>query len=99
MAKGDAADRLNKMRKANGFAPVWSFHAEHERLPKHGLDKLSCERIVKSGRIHSPEINSSTGRDNVHVRGKIDSQDVDIVVDPYRQGEVEVVVIVTIKPK
>ena len=100
MAKADAADKL---RKQPGFAPVWSDHAGNERLPeyldKYGLDKLSCERIVRTGHIGTSERNLRTGRENVHVRGTVDGMTVDVVVDPQSFDGAEYAVIVTIKPK
>jgi hypothetical protein len=103
VAKDDAADRLRRLRKMPNFAPVWSVHADRDRLPQYsqefGLDKLSCERILRAGSIFKSEMNITTGRDNVHVRGTIDGMTVDIVVDPQTHDGVEVVVVVTLKPK
>jgi len=98
MAKGDIADRLRALRKQPGFCPVWTYHAEVERLPEYDLDKLSCERVVKNGFMHSPEINMD-GQETIHVGGNVDGQMVDIVVCVREcQGE-DIAVIVTVKPK
>lgn len=79
-----------------------SYHAEGERLPeyllKHGLDKLSCERIVRTGRISSPEGNLD-GQETVHVAGIIDGLAIEIVVCPKVVNDIEIAVIVTIKLK
>lgn len=93
-----AADRLRRMRKAPGFAPVWTRHAE-DRLAEYGFDRLSIERIVRSAPIRpgEPDIH---GREQVHVVGSVDGEPVDVVVDPTMAANgTEVVRIVTMKPK
>ncbi len=93
-----AADRLRRMRKTPGFAPVWRWHAE-ERLAEYGFDRLSIERIVRSGaiRLGEPDVH---GREQVHVAGSVDGEPVEIVVEPAEAADgTEVVRIVTMKPK
>ncbi len=96
------ADALRRLRKTSGFSPVWSFHAEHERLPdyyaKWGLDKLICEKVVSTGTLHSIEVDVH-GRETVHVRGRVDGLTVDVVVGVAHTSSETFVLIITLKPK
>lgn len=93
-----AADRLRRMRKVPGFAPVWTLHAE-QRLGEYGLDRLSCERVIRSGAIRQGEPDVR-GREQVDVAGTVDGEPIEIVVEPAVAADgTEVVRIVTLKPK
>jgi hypothetical protein len=103
VGKDDAATILRKIRKEADFAPIWSYHAQYERLPEyletHGIDKLSVERVVRTGAIGKVERDIRTGHETVHVGGKVDGENVDVVVGLQSVGGIEFARIVTIKPK
>jgi len=98
MAKNDAKDRFLKLRKSRDFTPVWGNHAEKDRAIPLGFDKLSIERIVRTGSVLMPEQNI-TGDETVHVAGTIDSERVHVVVAMKSDGCDEFALIVTVKPK
>lgn len=92
---------IQKLRRASNFAPVWSFHAERERLPRYerefGIDKLGCERVVRAGVIGIAETDVNGG-ETVRISGSIDGVKVEIPVATFWEGGCEMVKIVTIIP-
>lgn len=93
-----AADRLRRLRKTPGFAPVWKWHAE-VRLAEYGFDRFSIERVIRSGALRpgEPDVH---GQEQVHVAGSVDGEPVEVVVEPAVAADgTEVVRVVTIKPK
>ena len=92
---------IQRLRRASDFAPVWSIHAERDRLPDYerrlGIDKLGCERIVRAGAIGVAETDVH-GREAVRIRGSIDGVNVEIPVATFLHEGCEVVIIVTIIP-
>jgi len=100
MAKREtSADRLRRLRKTEGFAPIWTKHGE-QRRSEYDFDKLSIERIVRSGAVRPGELDIH-GREQVHVSGNADGEPVDVVVEVAvaEADGTEIVRIVTLKPK
>ena len=102
LGQEDVAVILRRLRQTTRLYPVWSWHAERERLPQYarqfGIDRLGCERIVRTGIIGTPEVDLR-GRETVHVGGAIDGRHVDVVVAARPEAGSHLIVIVTLKPK
>lgn len=98
MAKNDAKDRFLRLRKVSTFSPVWGIHAEKDRALPFGFDKVSIERIVRTGSVTMPEVNIS-GDETVHVSGTIEAERVQVVIALKCDDSLDFALIVTIKRK
>lgn len=96
MAKGDQKDRLSRLRKQSGFAPVWTDHALL-RLREYSLNKLLCERIVRNSPLRMAEEDMG-GRATVHAVGNHDGTPLAVVVTVTEADEIEIAKVVTLKP-